>query len=617
MSIRIHKHVVNVSLAAAFTLLAACASTAPRQLVTNTGTNANDDNSFAIRDVRVFDGQRVLEDANVIVRDGRITAVGVDATIPDGLTVIDGVGKTLLPGLIDAHVHAWGSARTDALRFGVTTELDMMGDWNRLPEIETQRQSLARTTQADLWSAGAAVTVPGGHGTQYGMKVPTLAPDGDVQAFVAARAQEGSDYIKIIVEDFSTHTAGKMQLPTLTPAQVAAAIDAAHANDLMAVVHVSRQADAQQAIQFGVDGLVHVFVDAPVSPDLVAAAVEHDAFVVPTLSVLASVAGVGEGAKLATDRRLQPLLSGEQIGQLKAGFPGAGRAQLFDNALRSVAALHDAGVTILAGTDAGNPGTAHGASLHGELELLVRAGLTPTEALAAATSATAARFGLDDRGRIASGLRADLLLVEGDPTTDITATRAIAGVWKNGYAIDRSLPAEREAAVATAAPTETLVSDFDGDNIAPRFGSWQPTTDAMAGGVSTVEYALASGGAAGSPGALAVHGETRAGFAFPWAGMMFFPASQPMQPVDLSSRTELVFQVRGDGRTYQAMLFSGPSMQGRPSMLTFTAGEQWQEVRLPLADFAGADLSLVRGIAFTAGQPAGAFAFRIDQVELR
>src|SRR5690606_11689240 len=97
-------------------------------------------NSFAIRDVRVFDGERVIERANVVVRDGRIAAVGADAQLPDGLDVVDGAGKTLLPGLVDAHVHSWGNARADALRFGVTTELDMLGDWNRLPEIERQRE---------------------------------------------------------------------------------------------------------------------------------------------------------------------------------------------------------------------------------------------------------------------------------------------------------------------------------------------------------------------------------------------------------------------------------------------------------------------------------------------
>ena len=95
------------------------------------------------------------------------------------------------------------------------------------------------------------------------------------------------------------------------------------------------------------------------------------------------------------------------------------------------------------------------------------------------------------------------------------------------------------------------------------------------------------------------------------------PATEPMKPVDLSARDELVFQVRGDGRSYNAMLFSGPSAQGLPSTRTFVAGPEWREVRLRLADFPGADPSLLRAVAFTAGPPAGAFEFVIDQVELR
>ena len=100
--------------------------------------------------------------------------------------------------------------------------------------------------------------------------------------------------------------------------------------------------------------------------------------------------------------------------------------------------LISAHVPVVAGTDAPLAGGTHGASLHAELELLVNAGMTPLKALAAATSAPAQAFGLHDRGRMSPGLRADLVLVDGDPTIDIRATRAIAGVWKRGVAVDRT-----------------------------------------------------------------------------------------------------------------------------------------------------------------------------------
>ena len=111
-------------------------------------------------------------------------------------------------------------------------------------------------------------------------------------------------------------------------------------------------------------------------------------------------------------------------------------------------ALNQAGIQVLAGTDTNYPdpqdGNAmlnayagHGIALHHELELLVRAGLSPAAALAAATSVPAQVFGLADRGRVARGLRADLLLVDGDPCADVTATRNIAAIWRNGTRLHR------------------------------------------------------------------------------------------------------------------------------------------------------------------------------------
>ena len=130
-------------------------------------------------------------------------------------------------------------------------------------------------------------------------------------------------------------------------------------------------------------------------------------------------------------------LSRQEISMMTQPFPKRPNlpATNYAAAEATVRQLRAAHVPILAGTDAGNPGTAHGAALHRELELLVNAGLTPIEALAAATSVPAKIFRLGDRGRIAPGLRADLVLVNGDPTSDILATRDIAGIWKQGVAV--------------------------------------------------------------------------------------------------------------------------------------------------------------------------------------
>ena len=132
-------------------------------------------NSYAITNVRVFDGEKTIEKTSVLIEQGKISAIGTDIKIPDKTTTYDGAGKTLLPGLIDSHTHTYGDAQKEALRFGVTTEMDMFTDWHMLAAAKKQRESLERVDQADLWSAGTLATAPGGHGTEYGMKIPTLS----------------------------------------------------------------------------------------------------------------------------------------------------------------------------------------------------------------------------------------------------------------------------------------------------------------------------------------------------------------------------------------------------------------------------------------------------------
>jgi len=556
-----------------FSLLLACGSTDSAE------PGRPPAGAFAVRGARVFDGERAIGVADVLVEGGRIAAVGRGLSIPAGVPVIDGSGKTLLPGLIDSHVHAFGDARKDALRFGVTTELDMFSDWHGLAAARAQRESLDPTTEADLWSAGTLATAAGGHGTQFGITVPTLSRPDEAEAWVAARVAEGSDWIKIVREDGSAYGAGG--IPTLDARTAAALVAAAHAHGLLAVMHVSTLASAREGLDAGVDGFAHVFHDRPADDDFVALARRRGAFVVPTLVL----------------------------------FSGADRA----NAQGSVRRLHAAGVAILAGTDAPNVGTRHGASLHDELERLVEAGLRPDQALAAATSRPAAIFRLGDRGRIARGMRADLLLVDGDPLRDIRATRSIARIWKNGAPVDRTPPAAAPQAAPASAPAIAAgpVSDFEAGSAASRVGhGWEASSDELVKGASKAAIRPVAPGAGASKGALEVSGTVEKGFIFPFAGATLWPGAQPMAPADLSGLRELVFRVKGDGKTYRVVVLS-PDMRGMPPSQEFVAGPDWSEVRLRLDGFAGADLAAVAGLSFSAGPATGPFRFLLDDVQFR
>lgn len=370
-----------------------------------------------IRDVRVFDGERTTPQADVLIDGDRIAE-------PDGRRVdveVDGSGKTLLPGLIDAHTHTFDGSLAQALTFGVTTELDMFC----LPNNLARQRALAvdRDDVADLRSSGMLATAPGGHPSQlmagfdastletFGDAVgafDTVADPGQAKQFVEARLAEGIDYLKIVVDDGSVHGA---QLPALTPDIVTALVEAAHAAGLMTIAHAITTREVTIALDAGVDGLAHVYADAdlddPAGYELAARIAAQGVFVVTTLAYFEAISG--------------------QTGAADHAFPGCA-----DNAIHAARTLHRAGVPLLAGTDANPFAPVHGAAMHRELALLTAAGLGNEEALAAATSAPARHFGLTDRGRIAPGLRADLVLVQGDPTRDITAVSNVVDVWRCG-----------------------------------------------------------------------------------------------------------------------------------------------------------------------------------------
>lgn len=391
---------------------------------------------FIVTGARVFDGERVLPATSVVVDDGVIRYVGDDPSAWRHLPRIDGAGHTLLPGLIDAHVHVQSIDHLrQALRFGVTTELDMAAIGLPPRAMAALRERAGTSSDlADLRSAGYPATSPTGHGTEFGVPIPRLSPSSDGADFVAARKAEGSDYLKIMLNGVRSFRGGATNL---SAAQVKSLVAAAHEQDLLAVAHVETLRDVEAALAGGVDGLAHSWRQGEASRDMARRLAERKMFVIATLAVPDGFLRESRAALLA-DPRFADAITDAIRQHLGREFtspvpPAVGARASMDLHLARVRVLHEAGVKLLAGSDAGGrQPTAHGISVHREMELLVDAGLTPTEALATATSNVADAFRLSDRGRIAPGLRADLLLVRGDPAADILAMRDIARVWKHG-----------------------------------------------------------------------------------------------------------------------------------------------------------------------------------------
>ncbi|MCR9130360.1 MAG: amidohydrolase family protein [Alphaproteobacteria bacterium] len=552
---------------------------------------------LAITNVTVFDGARFLDDQTILITGGRIGAVGPGLDIPAGAELINGAGLTALPGLIDAHTHTWGDGLEAALRFGVTAQLDMFSSPMMLPQAQRNRADLSVHDQADLFSSGMLATVEGGHGTQFGVPVETLSGPDQAADWVAARKAEGSDYIKLV------YIPGSPNLPSLDLATATAVIEAAHAEGLMAVAHIATLDAAREMVDAGIDGLVHIFADEPADAAFITAAREAEVFVIPTLAVIASVAATGEGEALADDPRVRGRLSASALRGLEGGFgmPPSPRFQ-YPLAEANVRALHEGGVVILAGSDAPNPGTAYGASLHHELQLLTRAGLSPVETLFAATAGAADAFNLTERGRMEPGARADLVLIEGDPRRDIAATLSIAHVIRNVLVIESAGEGQASPPPAGAALETADISDF----AAPTNGyAWVDTTDAMAGGNSEAVSTV-------TDGVLRTEIAVRTRFPFPWAGPGYFPASQAGSALNLSDAPVLVLRLRAAPGTYRVMLFN-PGLTGAPPTVSTELDESWRTVRLDMTNVDGFDPAEFAGLAVVGGPAPGEAWIEIDQ----
>ena len=225
-----------------------------------------------IDNVRVFDGSSLLTADRLVIREGRVLAS--DTRVSSNVAIVDGSGLIALPGLIDAHTHTYGPARRDALRFGVTTMVDMFMSPMEFQDRD-DRADFSESAESALFSAGILATSEGGHGTQFGVPVDTLAAPADAAQWVADRKAEGSDFIKLV------YMPDNPMFRSLDLATTTAVIDEAKAQDLLVVAHISRHDDAEELVDAGIDGFVHIFADREISDELVQKMLERNVFVVP------------------------------------------------------------------------------------------------------------------------------------------------------------------------------------------------------------------------------------------------------------------------------------------------------------------------------------------------
>jgi imidazolonepropionase-like amidohydrolase len=399
---------------------------------------------LALTNVRLIDGtgHDPIENMAIIIDGNRIKNVGLVTSYPDNTNVVDLRGLTVMPGLIDCHLHLGGLTvdkpgkaigkvslkdmasffldysrnyahrRWLAIENGVTT-IRSAGD--HYPHIIKLRDKIAagKLVGPRIFAPGPTITAPGGHpagtiykGNRYIIKNATrqIAEVSGAREEVRKLVEGGVDCIKAIYSDINpmdiTHKVPRLSLDVLE-----ALADEAHQHNLRLMVHTGSPKETMDAIKAGADSIEHGILPGADSTefedDLVKMMLDKGTFFVPTLAIAWAY---------------------------KEAYPA-----VFSGLKQTVKILHSAGVNIAAGTDSGTPGVVIGKGLHKELELMVEAGISPMEAITAATRNAADNLGkANELGTIEPRKLADIIAVSGDPLKDIRDTREIKLVIKDG-----------------------------------------------------------------------------------------------------------------------------------------------------------------------------------------
>ncbi|MDP3739716.1 MAG: amidohydrolase family protein [Hyphomonadaceae bacterium] len=403
---------------------------------------------IAITDATVFDATGADPFvATVVISDGRIESVIPGGKAPRGARVIRAKGMALVPGFFDLHTHftANGSPRAAPqinqayVAAGVTT----VNDFHQPPEAFAARQTWYLSMPSPHVNFAARMSTQGGHGADWADQNTTKWVNTPFAAKEAVTAllpyKPGA--IKVFADGWRYGSGvdnTSMDLPTLS-----AIVETAHTAKLPVLTHTVTVERGKIAAKAGVDVIAHSLQDVPVDQELIDLMLKSGTAYAPTLAVYEPVKP-GQPSPASDDANLKV------------------RKTRFGISLGNVKALHDAGVPIALGTDAGMPSTPHGLSTLREMELLVEAGLTPSEALIAGTANSAKAIGQTDRGIIEAGKLADLVLIDGKPWQTISDVRKIVRTFVDGKTVfdkGATRPLSEEYPPALVSP-QALIADF-------------------------------------------------------------------------------------------------------------------------------------------------------------
>ncbi|MCH7803329.1 MAG: amidohydrolase family protein [Acidobacteria bacterium] len=433
---------------------------------------SQDSTLVVITGATVIDGvsSTPIENAVIVIEGDTIQAIGSAGSVevPPGAQRVDASGKTIIPGIFNLHAHVARSEGMESddqfynreriqrdanryLYYGITHMVSLGIDQEpMIGFLEDQRAG--RTGGARLYSAGYGFAakdgwIPG----NPNLNRPTT-PD-EARQLVQELVQERQpDVIKIWVDDRLG------ELPKLTPELYGAIIEEAHSQGIKVMAHMYYLEDTKELIRRGVDGLAHSVRDQEVDDEFLRLAKENGVTQVATLVGHSSRLAYADGPDFLDDPALPVLfpplvletVSGQEYQANLANSPNlASTREVYATAAKNLAKVAAAGIPIAVGTDSGGPGRFQGLWEHREMELMVKAGLTPMQAIQAATANGAKFLGLEDQyGTLEPGKIADLIILNADPLEDIRNTRNIDEVWMNGERVNRA-----DLPISTAPPT--------------------------------------------------------------------------------------------------------------------------------------------------------------------